>query len=91
MVALEFLAIDPVVTVKLAEVEFAVTVTDAGVARAELLSDRLTMTPPEGLGLFSVTVQILEEFGPRLLGLQDREETSTGATRLTLVWAELPL
>ena len=47
MVALEFLAIAPVVTVKLAELEFAVTVTDAGVARMELLSDRLTMTPPE--------------------------------------------
>jgi hypothetical protein len=36
-------------------------------------------------------VQVLDELGPRLLGLQESVETSTGATRLTVVLAELLL
>jgi hypothetical protein len=36
-------------------------------------------------------VQVLEELGPRLLGLQDNAETRTGATKLTVVLAELLL
>jgi hypothetical protein len=38
-----------------------------------------------------VTVQVLEAFGPRLVGLHDKEDTSTDATRLTLTVAELVL
>ena len=34
---------------------------------------------------------MLVAFGPRLGGLQPRLETSTGATRLTTVFWELPL
>jgi hypothetical protein len=34
---------------------------------------------------------VLEELCPRLLGLHDNAETNTGATRLTVVLAELLL
>jgi hypothetical protein len=38
-----------------------------------------------------VRVQVPVEFAPRLFGLQDNAESSTGATRLTVVLAELAL
>jgi hypothetical protein len=40
-----------------------------------------------------LTVQMLEEFGPTVLGLHDRAETDTDvdATRSMVVFAELPL
>ena len=91
MVALELLVMDPVVTAKVAEVAVAATVTDAGTVRVELVFDKATLAPPLGAGWVKLTVQMLEELDPRLVGLQEREETSTGATRLTLVLAVLPL
>ena len=39
----------------------------------------------------SVTVHVLEELGPRVLGLQDNAETKTAAVRFTVVLAELLL
>jgi hypothetical protein len=51
----------------------------------------VTVAPPVGAAWVRVTVQVLEEFGPRLVGLQASEETSTDATRLMLALAELPL
>jgi hypothetical protein len=39
----------------------------------------------------SVTVQALLALGPRLVGLHASEDTSTGATRLIVAGAELPL
>jgi hypothetical protein len=36
-------------------------------------------------------VQVLEELGPRVVGLQTRDETSTGATRVMVALAELLL
>jgi hypothetical protein len=91
MVALELLAMDPVVTAKVAEVAAAATVTDVGTVRVELVFDKATLAPPLGAGWVKLTVQVLEELDPRLVGLQESEETSTDANRLTLVWAELPL
>ena len=91
MVALELLVRDPVVTAKVAEVAAAATVTDAGTVSVELVFDKATLAPPLGAGWVKLTVQVLEELDPRLVGLQEREETSTDATRLTLVLAELPL
>ena len=38
-----------------------------------------------------MTVHVLDEFGPRLLALQESVETRTGATKLTVVLAELLL
>jgi hypothetical protein len=44
-----------------------------------------------GATLVSVTVHVLTELGPRLVGLQAREETTAEATRVTVVLEELPL
>jgi hypothetical protein len=82
----------PVVALKFAEVAPTATLTEAGVVRDERLSETATLAPPVGAGLVRVTVQVLEALGPRLVGVQASEETSTeAATRLRLVLAELPL
>jgi len=80
-----------VVALKVAVVAAAATVTDAGTVRVELVLVKVTVAPPVGAAWVRVTVQVLEEFGPRLVGLQASEETSAGATRLMVAWAELPL
>ena len=85
------LPIVPVVAVKVAEVAAAATVTDAGTVRVELLLDRLTLAPPLGAACVRITVHVLEEFAPNVLGLQDNADTNTVATRLMLVLAELLL
>ena len=80
-----------VVALKVAEVAAAATVTDAGTVSVALLLDRVTLAAPVGAGWVSVTVQVLEAFGPRLAGLQDNDDIKTGATRLTIALAELLL
>jgi len=52
---------------------------------------KVTRAPPAGAFFVSVTVQVLEEFAPRAVGLHDNEETRTAAERLTVVLAELLL
>ena len=79
-----------VVALKVAVVAAATTVTDAGTVRVELVLVRVTEAPPVGAAWVRVTVQVLEEFGPRLVGLQASDEI-TGATRLMLALAELLL
>jgi hypothetical protein len=90
-VALELLVMVPVVALKVADVAAAATVTEAGTARVVLEFERVTLAPPVGAAWVRVTVQVLEEFGPRLLGLQDNADTETGAARLTVVFAEVLL
>ena len=80
-----------VVALKLVEVAAAATVTEPGTVRTELEFDTVTLAPPLGAGCVKVTVQAPEEFGPRLPGLHTSEDTSTGATRLTLAVAEVLL
>ena len=80
-----------VVALKVAEVADAATVTEAGVERVGLVLERVTSAPPAGAAFVSVTVQMLDELDPRLEGLHAREETNAGATRLTVVFAELLL
>jgi hypothetical protein len=80
-----------VVTVKVADEAPAATVTDAGTVRTELVLVKVTIAPPVGAAWVRVTVQVLEEMGPRLMELQDSEETNTGATRLMVALAELLL
>ena len=79
-----------VVALKVAVVA-AATVTDAGTVRTELVLVKVTLAPPVGAACVRVTVQVLEEFGPTLVGLQTSEDTSTGATRLMVALAELLL
>ena len=80
-----------VVALKGADVAAAGTVTAVGTVRVALVFVRVTIAPPAGAAFVKVTVQVVEEFGPTLLGLQASEETSTEAARLTLVLAELAL
>jgi hypothetical protein len=80
-----------VVALKVAVLAPAATLTEVGVVSTVLLSERATLAPPVGAALVKVTVQLLEALGPRLLGAQPRDDTSTGATRLTVALAELPL
>ena len=91
IVALELLLTAVVVALNVADVAAAATAIDAGIVRVALVFVRATTAPPVGAAWVKVTVQVLEEFGPRLVGLQASDETNTGATRLTLVFAELPL
>ena len=65
------------VALKVAVIAAAATVTEAGAVRVALV-------------LVRVTVQALEELGPRLVGLHVSDETNT-ATMLIVALAELLL
>jgi len=91
MVELPSLATVVVVALKVAMVAAAATVTDAGTVRVVLVFVRVTLAPPVGAAFVSVTVQVLDAFGPKLVGLHAREDTRTEATRLTVALAELLL
>ena len=80
-----------VVALKVAVVAAAATVIDAGTVSVALVLVRVTAAPPVGAGWVSVTMQVLEAFGPRVVGLQASEETRTDAVRLTIALAELLL
>ena len=80
-----------VVALKLADMAAPATMTDAGTVRVGLALVRVTVAPAVGAGWVRVTVQTLEELGPRLVGLQVSVETSTGATRVMVALAELLL
>ena len=77
--------------VNVVDVAAAVTVTAVGTESRALVLEIVTAAPPVGAALVRVMVQVLEAFGPRLVGLQVREETSTGATRLIVAVADLLL
>ena len=80
-----------VVAVKFAVVALAATVTDVGTVKVVFVFVTLTTAPPVGAACVKLTVQVLEELGPRLVGLQDKLETSTDATKLIVAFAELLL
>ena len=84
------LPIAAVVALKVADMAAAATVTEAGAVSVALVLVKVTAAPPVGAGWVRVTVQVLAELGPRLVGLQVSEETST-ATKLTVALAELLL
>jgi hypothetical protein len=79
-----------VVALKVADMAAAATVTEAGTVSVALVLVRATAAPPVGAGWVRVTVQVLEALGPRLVGLQASEETST-TTMLIVALAELLL
>jgi hypothetical protein len=76
---------------KVAQLAAAATATDFGTVRAELLLAGVTLTPPLGAEPESVTVQVAEDFGPKLVGVHTSEDNTTEATRLTFAVAELLL
>jgi hypothetical protein len=80
-----------VVALNVPVVAAAATVIDAGTVSVGLVLVRVTFAPPGGAALVSVTVHVLDALGPRLAGLQASDDTSTGATRLTVVFAEVLL
>jgi hypothetical protein len=80
-----------VVTLKVAVVAAAATVTEAGTVSAGLLLESVTEAPPAGAALVRVTVHVEEEFWLRLVGLHVSEETRMGATRLMVAFPELLL
>jgi len=81
----------PLAAPNVAVVHAAATVTDVGTVSAVTLLDSATLAPPVGATCVSVTVHVLEEFCPRLVGLQLSEETRTGATKPMFVVADLLL
>jgi hypothetical protein len=80
-----------VVALNVAVFAAAVTVTDAGTVSVAFVLVNVTTAPPAGATLVSVTVQVLEAFGPRFAGLHVSVDTSTGAIRLIVVFAEVLL
>ena len=91
IVALALALIVPAVTVKLAVVAVAGTVTEAGTVKSPLLEDRLTAVPPVGAALDSVTVQEVLALVARLEAVHVREDRLTGASREIVTGDELPL
>jgi len=88
MVALELAPTAAVVTVNVAEVAAAASVTEGGSVSVALVFERVMLMPPLGAACVTVTVQVLEEFAPRVAGVQDSKETDSGPTRvITLVAA----
>ena len=80
-----------VVALNVAVVADAGTVTDAGTVRVAFVFVSVTAAPPVGAACVKVTVQVLDAFCPKLVGLHTSEDTNTGATRLTVAFAELLL
>jgi len=63
----------PAVAVNVVELEPAGTVTEAGIARDELLEVNPTAAPPEGASPLRIKVQVLDPAGARLDGIQASE------------------
>jgi hypothetical protein len=80
-----------VVALNVAVVAAAATVTDAGTVSVGLVLVSVTKAPPVGATLVRVTVQVLEAFRPRLVGLHASDDTSAGATRLIVALVEVLL
>jgi len=70
----------PVVTLNVALVAPAATVTLAGTDAAGLLLESVTCAPPAGAGPFSVTVPVEEPPPVTLVGLTVSDETAGGST-----------
>ena len=77
------------VALKVALVDPAATVTDAGTVSEVLLLARVTLDPPAGAVWVSVTVQVLTALCPRVVGLHVTADTRIGAVRLIVDVCEL--
>lgn len=72
-------------------VKAAGTVTDDGAVSDGFVLEIVTRAPPLGAGCERLMVQVVDAFGPRLVGLQANEETTTDGVSVTVACAELPL
>ena len=77
------------VALKVAVLDPAAIVTDAGTVSTALLLASVTLDPPAGAVWVSVTVQMLTALWPRPAGVQATPEISTGAVRLMGAVCEL--
>ena len=77
-------------TVKVPEVAFAATVTEAGTFRAETVLASVTEVPPAGAALERVTVQVVLALGARVLVLHCRLESVSAATSEMSLVLEAP-
>ena len=75
IVAVVFLATNPVWTVKVALVDPLSTFTDSGTVASELLLAILMVTPLDGAGLVMVTVAV--ELAPPVIDIGDNEMLSS--------------
>lgn len=82
---------EPACRVNAAEIAPALIMTDDGAVSKLLTAETTTLAPPARAVFVNATVQVLEAFGPRLVGLQANEEMSAGATKLMVALAEPPL
>jgi hypothetical protein len=89
IVAVWFSLNEPLLAVKLDVIAPAGTVSEPGIVNMRLLLCNATTAPLGPAADFSVTVQVLDEFCPRLVGLHATPETSTGASRLMVAVLEL--
>jgi hypothetical protein len=91
IVALEFPLNAAVVALKFVEVDEAATVTKGGTVSAALPLDTAILAPPVGAARVRVTVQLLDEFGPKLVGVHNNVETKVAGDTMIVAVAELPL
>jgi hypothetical protein len=91
IVAVPFEVKVPALALKVAEVEAARTVTEEGTVSNELLEDKATTTPPAGAAPDSVTVHESVALEVRLDVLQLKEESLAGATRDSVLLADVLL
>ena len=70
--------------------ELAGAVTDSGTVRAGPDTLNAATKPPAGAALDKETVQVVDAAETTVEGEQMREDTSTGATRVSVALAELP-
>ncbi len=91
IVALESLLTVVVETLNVPVATPAATVIEAGTVNTAFVFVNVTSAPPAGAAFVSVTVHVLDPFAPSLAGLHESDETTTGATKLTVVFAELLL
>jgi len=90
-VTLPLLVMVPAVTVNVAVVAFAATVTEDGVVNNELLSDSVTVVPPVGAAELSVTVHVLVPLELTVVGLHASDDNVTGGASVTVAVFETPL
>ena len=83
-------ATEPATALKVALIDPADTVTEAGTVRAALLALNDTTCPPVGAALVRLTVQVLDVPESNVEGAQASEDKTAGATRLRLAVCDPP-